>query len=741
MKKVLNMLVVLLLIGSASPGFAKDIKMELFSQSGEVLPFYAVDQKGNAITDLSKGDIVLLVNDRNFRDFSLAASPAQPRYRDHRAFAKAPAGSYYELSLPVLPISPMGTYIKLGTGREGVRLHSLESLKIKPRGEESKKELVYISTDAAAFKKPGTGEPSGAQVTAQPAKTTGDKAFQGASFNVPVFKTQLLNDLESYRVNQKDTSINFYCEESGKLLKQGRVGDALKSLHMANPEGEANKNPADHLLVGVMAKLGRLDRLTGRLEKSAVAAAKAGKPGAVQKILEKVDNYIRKGSALKALHNLRELVNTNKAQLDTAMQTLDQLPAALGLVRTSGSGGLWRGELFSREGLTAFARQKLETLRSLQPRIDKGMIIQSGRLDRTLDAVEQVLSRSASQGEAIRRRVTTLMDMAPVEAADLVVTNGAMFPASFREPVFKKMLAGLGVPEKLIATPGFFKVATYSRSLSKNRQGYWEGRFADDMVMVYIPEGEFMMGLPWETGGAEDESPEHAVYLDGYWISKYETTFYQYDAYCDDIGRKRFSAMDRGRKKRPVFGVSWEDAADYCRWFSRRSGLTFRLPTEAEWEKAARGTAAYKYPWGSSDPGGDSANLADIRFLEKYQQLNPPENETQRKQNKQWMAESVDDGYIYTSPVGKFPKGASPYGVMDMAGNVWEWMHDWYDDNYYQRSPNRNPRGNSHGTYRVARGGGWDCHPWLVRTTGRAGCDPARGNDTLGFRVVVSVSD
>jgi formylglycine-generating enzyme required for sulfatase activity len=87
--------------------------------------------------------------------------------------------------------------------------------------------------------------------------------------------------------------------------------------------------------------------------------------------------------------------------------------------------------------------------------------------------------------------------------------------------------------------------------------------------------------------------------------------------------------------------------------------------------------------------------------------------------------------------VGSFPRGASPYGVMDMAGNVWEWILDWYDNDYYQRSPVSNPQQTSSGSYRVSRGGGWDCHPWLLRTTGRAGGVPSRGNDALGFRVAV----
>ena len=303
-------------------------------------------------------------------------------------------------------------------------------------------------------------------------------------------------------------------------------------------------------------------------------------------------------------------------------------------------------------------------------------------------------------------------------------------------PFFKERLVQLGVPGELLEDPSFFQVALQSLGIEKNMQGYWEIVFNDGITMIYIPAGEFVMGVPWDSGGADDESPLHNVFLDGCWISKYEITFDQYDRFCLETGRSQMYDYGRGRKNHPVIGVTWQDCQDFCQWLSLKTGAQFRLPTEAEWEKAARGTKPREYPWGDQKPDGKLANFADVRFLKKYLKLNPPLDEEDRKQKTDWIDPSIDDGNVYTAPVGSYKAGASPYGVMDMAGNVWEWVMDWYDDDYYQRSPGRNPQRVGVGSYRVSRGGGWDCHPWLLRSTGRAGCDPNLGNDALGFRVV-----
>ena len=163
--------------------------------------------------------------------------------------------------------------------------------------------------------------------------------------------------------------------------------------------------------------------------------------------------------------------------------------------------------------------------------------------------------------------------------------------------------------------------------------------------------------------------------------------------------------------------MSWNDAVAYCNWAGRR------LPTEAEWEKAAKGTDGRMFPWGNAPVAGDLLNLADASL--KYH----------------WSDESINDGYTYTAPVGSFPRGVSPYGALDMAGNIWEWTADWYRADYYTNSPYANPQGPDSGdNKRVQRGGGWNSLGRQSRTTFRQWNypDDTWGND--GFRCVLDAS-
>ena len=170
----------------------------------------------------------------------------------------------------------------------------------------------------------------------------------------------------------------------------------------------------------------------------------------------------------------------------------------------------------------------------------------------------------------------------------------------------------------------------------------------------------------------EAERPRHLVHLDGFYIDKYETTNALYKRFTEATGRSAPSAWtnnDFNGATQPVVGISWEDANAYCTWAGKR------LPTEAEWEKAARGTDGRTYPWG------------DRRDASRA-------NSSESKVGK-------------TQPVGAYASGVSPYGAHDMAGNVWEWVGDRYAKDYYQRSPDRNPRGPESGERRVLRGGLW----------------------------------
>jgi len=214
--------------------------------------------------------------------------------------------------------------------------------------------------------------------------------------------------------------------------------------------------------------------------------------------------------------------------------------------------------------------------------------------------------------------------------------------------------------------------------------------------MVYVPAGEFIMG---SDEGDSDEQPVHTVYLDAFYIDKTEVTNAQYrkcvEAGACDAPSDTIYYDDGNYAQRPVVFVNWYQADDYCRWAGKR------LPSEAEWEKAARGTDGRTYPWGEG---------IDCDHAQYY---------------------GCGGG---TVPVGSRPKGASPYGVLDMAGNVWEWVADWYGKDYYSRSPGRNPSGSDSGEYRVLRGGSWSSEAYVVRSAYRHWNDPGSRGSGVGFR-------
>jgi formylglycine-generating enzyme required for sulfatase activity/DNA-binding CsgD family transcriptional regulator len=241
----------------------------------------------------------------------------------------------------------------------------------------------------------------------------------------------------------------------------------------------------------------------------------------------------------------------------------------------------------------------------------------------------------------------------------------------------------------------------------------------DGMVLVKIPEGEFKMGSTRseDPQTLDEEIPQHVVYLDTYWIDQTEVTNEQY-ASCVASGACARPVNNYSSSREsyyaniqyadyPVIFVSWNQAAAYCDWAERR------LPTEAEWEKAAGGSNEYIYPWGNTFDG-TLTNYCDINC------------------QWDWRDDSVDDGYIDTSPVGDYPGGASMYEVLDMVGNVYEWVADWYEP--YRRDSLTNPTGPVSGVDKIIRGGSWGDDPAHVRSTVRSPINPDNWMDFIGFR-------
>ncbi|MCP4141720.1 MAG: SUMF1/EgtB/PvdO family nonheme iron enzyme [Chloroflexi bacterium] len=235
--------------------------------------------------------------------------------------------------------------------------------------------------------------------------------------------------------------------------------------------------------------------------------------------------------------------------------------------------------------------------------------------------------------------------------------------------------------------------------------------------MLLVEAAPFLMGR--DTGN-NDEKPAHLVNLGDYYIDKYEVSNADYKACVDDFACSlpkptTFYADARYRSHPAVF-VSWEKANEYCEWREAR------LPTEAEWEKAARGDDSLIYPWGNMF-SGSALNFCDAEC--EYS----------------WKNTGIIDKYSMTAPIGTYPDGESPYGVLDMAGNAAEWVADWYDKDYYENTPRENPQGPEDGTYRVLRGGSWYNRSSEVRTYQRNFLRPNIAYNYTGFRCAISAEE
>ncbi|MCB0139233.1 MAG: SUMF1/EgtB/PvdO family nonheme iron enzyme [Caldilineaceae bacterium] len=230
----------------------------------------------------------------------------------------------------------------------------------------------------------------------------------------------------------------------------------------------------------------------------------------------------------------------------------------------------------------------------------------------------------------------------------------------------------------------------------------------DGAVYKHIPAGKFTMG----SNDNLDEKPIHEVCIDEFWMKVTEVTNGEYrrcvESSSCDAPENTFWDQNEF-KKHPVTNVDWDQAMRYAAWVGGR------LPTEAEWEWAARGEYPYAYPWGNNWDGRN-ANFCDSRCGAKV---------------------LYDDGYEKSAPVGSFPSGASPFGILDMAGNVEEWVQDWYMSEYYLASPTVNPVNMAKGGDRVLRGGSFKLERMWLRASARNMAEPGWRHATVGFRVVI----
>ena len=307
----------------------------------------------------------------------------------------------------------------------------------------------------------------------------------------------------------------------------------------------------------------------------------------------------------------------------------------------------------------------------------------------------------------------------PADAEDMVdqyleeteaSTNGDLGPAA-SSPRVAAVREQTPVPDRTAAEPERKESESVRFDTAAERAQFINFENSVGASMLFIPSGEFVMGSD-SHDASPNEQPLTRVTLSRYYLSRHPITNAQYEQFDPSHSRRR--APGTG-DRHPVVYVSSLEAIKFCQWLSTREHKKYRLPTEAEWEYAARGSDGRRYPWGSYDRRGDLANFADKNTVFA------------------WSDREIDDGFAETSPVGAFPHGASPFGIEDMAGNVWEWCLDYYET--YRGSPRVNPRGPSCGPKRAYRGGSWKSRFSSLRTTARGANVPSYSCNDLGFRV------
>ena len=284
-----------------------------------------------------------------------------------------------------------------------------------------------------------------------------------------------------------------------------------------------------------------------------------------------------------------------------------------------------------------------------------------------------------------------------------VVPNRPMVPVKKEVPPKKtvEQIAGKAVAAKISPLNRAQEMAKYPKFT--NSLG---------IEMLLVPSGSFLMGSAAREA-APNEKPVNQVTQSCFFMSRFPVTNWQYQKFDPGHASKRAPHAD---DRHPVIYVTSIDASKFCEWLGSRDRKKYRLPTEAEWEYAARGLDGRSYPWGEKLERGDLANFAD------------------RNTNFLWSDYTIDDGYAETSPVGAYPRGVSPFGIEDMAGNVWEWCFDFFEA--YKEKPRNNPRGPAVGTSRIYRGGSWKSRASSLRATARNFNMPDFSANDVGFRIV-----
>jgi formylglycine-generating enzyme required for sulfatase activity len=280
------------------------------------------------------------------------------------------------------------------------------------------------------------------------------------------------------------------------------------------------------------------------------------------------------------------------------------------------------------------------------------------------------------------------------------------------KPVAKVIPKAAGPPAQTTAAAVSSPIADAPRDLAAEQARYPNFASSVGAEMLLVPSGVFKMGSD-AIDAAPNERPITQVTLTRFYLSRHPITNTQYEMFDSSHAQKRVPGAGDWH---PVVHVSSGEAVKFCQWLSSRERRRYRLPTEAEWEYAARGADGRKYPWGNQERRGDLANFAD------------------RNTVFAWSDREIDDGFAESSPVGAFPAGASPFGMEDMAGNVWEWCVDFMET--YRGTPKINPRGAPSGAKRVYRGGSWKSRFNSLRASTRSSNLPNYSCNDLGFRIV-----